>query len=87
MIALYVQWSGSTLTVWGCPVLQRVNDFDKNVLSMAIFAREKSEHLRTLVSGQLPQGQGNLLIFAIRFATNPHLVPGWGGGGFTLTPA
>ena len=62
----------------GCPVLQRVNDFDKNVLLMAIFAREKSEHLRTLVSGQLPQGQGNLLIFAIRFASNPRLVPGWG---------
>ena len=39
------------------------------------------EHLRTLTGGQLPQGLGNLLIFAIRFATNPHLVPGWGGGG------
>ena len=28
-VALYVQYSGSNLTVWGCPVLQRVNDFDK----------------------------------------------------------
>ena len=42
------------------------------------------EHLRTLVVGQLPQGEGNLLIFEIRSVTNPHLVPGWG---FTLTPA
>ena len=25
----YVQWSGSSSTVWGCLVLQRVNDFDK----------------------------------------------------------
>ena len=40
VIALYVQWIGSTLTVWGCPVLQRVSNFDKNVLLMAIFARE-----------------------------------------------
>ena len=32
-------------------------------------------------------GSGNLLIFEIRFATNPHLVPGWGGWGITLTPA
>ena len=39
------------------------------------------EHLRTLIGAQLPQGLGNLFIFAIRFATNPHLVPGWGGGG------
>ena len=42
------------------------------------------EHLRTLVGGQLPQGEGNLLIFEIRSVTNPHLVPGWW---FTLTPA
>lgn len=34
------------------------------------------EHLRTLVGGQLPQGEGNLLMFV----TNPHLVQGWGGG-------
>ena len=33
------------------------------------------EHLRTLVGGQLPQGEGNLLIFEIRSVTNPHLVP------------
>ena len=39
------------------------------------------ELLRTLIGGQLPQVQGNLLIFDIWFATNPHLVPGWGGGG------
>jgi len=27
-----------------------------------------------------PQGQGNFLLFENRFATNPHLVPGWGVG-------
>lgn len=32
------------------------------------------------VGGQLPQGEGNLLIFEIRFVTNHHLVSGWGGG-------
>ena len=41
---------------------------------------------RDLVSGQLPQGEGNWLIFEIRSVKNPHLVPGWGwrrgeGGG------
>ena len=55
MIALHVQWSGSTLTVWDSPVLQRVNGYALfapvcsilmiltnifNVLLMAIFARE-----------------------------------------------
>ena len=37
------------------------------------------EHLRTLVGGQLPQEEGNLLISEIRYVTNPHLVPGRGG--------
>jgi len=36
--------------------------------------------LRTLVGGQHPQSEGNLLIFEIRFVTNHHLVSGWGGG-------
>ena len=44
----------------------------------------RSEHLRTLVGGLLPQGERNLLMFEIRSVTNPHLVPAWG---FTLTPA
>ena len=38
------------------------------------------EHLRTLVGGQLPQGEENLIIFEIRSVTNPHLVAGWRGG-------
>ena len=40
-----------------------------------------------LVGGQLTQGQENLSIFEMRFLTNPHLVPGLGEWGFTMTPA
>ena len=45
-----------------------------------------------MVGGQLSQGKRNLLTFEIRFATNPHFVPGCvcvrgGGGGVTLTPS
>ena len=49
---VHVKWSGSTLTVWGSPLLQRVNGYalfvsvyaqlmilTKNVLLMAIFAK------------------------------------------------
>ena len=42
------------------------------------------EHLRTLVGGQLPQGQGNLSIF-VGLQQIPTLSCGWGWG-FTLTP-
>ena len=33
-----------------------------------------------MLGGQLPQGEGSLLISEIRFVTNTYLVLGWRGG-------